>query len=230
MVGLEAEQRDRGRPVLGGDGDEVVGGPGLLRQPCGPELAVTPSLPARGAQHLDLAGIEVAVGAGALDGCGHGRERLAEGGGELDTRRDRLDHPQLRAVEMCDHRHVRVVPVCGVELRREVVQVQHVGAISTRGAQWRFPHRGEMLGELGWHRGEHDVRHTGAVLVGGVHRRRRCDRVAAGFEPPERVGRVEYVNVETIEERRGVGLLPATPSDPTASETDQPARANAGLR
>ena len=186
----------------------MVGDLCLLLQPCSPELTVTPRVPASRAQHLDLRGIKITFSAGDLGGCGHGRERLAEGGREHAARRDRLDHLELCAVEMCDQRYLRPEPVRGVELRREVVKVEHVGAISTRSAQRRFPHRAEMLGELGPHRSEHHVRRTGAVLVRGVHRRRSRDRVAARLERPERVSRVKDVNVETVEERRGMGLLP----------------------
>ena len=71
---------------------------------------------------------------------------------------------------MGDHGHVRPEAARGVELRREVVEVQHLGAIGTRSPQWRFPHGREVLGQRGRHGREHHVGDFGAVLVRGMHR------------------------------------------------------------
>ncbi len=213
VLRLDAEDRHRTLPVLRRHRDEVIREEGLLLQVGGPELAVPPGRPARGVQQLRVRRVQVARRVGVRDtrdGRGHRGERLAEPSRERGPRLDGVDQLHLGAVQVHDLRDVRPEPVGRVELGRQVMEVQHARVVRARGAQRAFPHRREVLCELGRHRREHDVRHPGAVLVGRVHRLRCRDRVTTGFERAHRVGRVEVVDVQAGEERRGVGLLPGT--------------------
>ena len=209
VLGFDPEHGDRGIPVLGRHGDEVIGELRLVLQVCGPELAVPPGVPTGCAQHLRLLRVEVAgPGIEAIDVVGHGRERLAERGRE----RDAVSIASISFISVpwrCTTNGTsRPVSVHGVELRGEVVEMEQVGVVGAGSPERLLPHRGQMLGELGRHRGEHHVRDSGAVFVRGMHRRRSGDRVAARLERADRVGGVEEVDVEAVEERRGVGLLP----------------------
>ena len=122
-------------------------------------------------------------------------------------------------------------PVHGVELRREVVEVEHVGVIGTRGAQRRLPRR------------RRDGRRARAAptanTTSGTPSRSSyegCIGCGAAIASPP-ASKVRTASVEsrkwTSRPSKNVGAWvssPATPSDPTASETDHPARASAGLR
>ena len=108
----------------------MIGELRLFPEVPGPELAVPPRVPARGAQQLPLRGVEVVIVAeGRPGGRGHGGEGRAERPRQVHARLDGLDQQQLGAVEMDDERNVRPIPADRVELGREVVEVEHVGAV-----------------------------------------------------------------------------------------------------
>ena len=87
------------------------------------------------------------------------------------ARGDLLEHQQLRAVEVADHRHPGRDAGRRLVQRREVVQVQHVGPGGAGLGQGTAP-RGDVLleGRRADHR-EAGVRRARAVLEGRVHRR-----------------------------------------------------------
>ena len=80
---------------------------------------------------------------------------------------------------MDDERDLRPVPVRGVDLGGEVVEVEHLRAIGARRAQRDRPGVRQMRRERGRDRRQHGIGDAGPVLVRGVHRHGRRGRVAA---------------------------------------------------
>ncbi len=110
-------------------------------------------------------------------------------------------------MQVHDPRHVRPEVRDRVELGCQVVEVEQVGAVGTGRSERSLPHRREVARERRIDRGEDHVGHTRAVFEGRVHRLRCRDRVATLLERAHRVGRVDRVDVQTLEERRRVGPL-----------------------
>ena len=93
-----------------------------------------------------------------------GRERLAERSCERDPFLDRRNHLGPGAVEVDDQRNLGPAAARGIELRGEVMEVEHIGVIGVCGAEWGGPGLDEMIGAFRQDGGEHRVRRPGAGL------------------------------------------------------------------
>src|SRR5205807_4589041 len=95
-------------------------------------------------------------------------------------RGDALEHQELGAVEMTDHRNVRKAPRSRLVEGSQVVQVKNVGGVCAGGGELALPGGDDVLVGVVVYRGEDAVRRSRSVLV------RRVKRGVAG----EWVGRV----------------------------------------
>jgi hypothetical protein len=106
--------------------------------------------------------------------------------------RDRLEHQQLGAVQVPDHRNLRRHARRRLVDRRQVVQVQHVCVRRARGLQRPAPGGDLALERLGAELGEDPVLRVRPVLVGRMHRRVGRHRIGRR----QRRGHVERAHVE----------------------------------
>ena len=144
------EQAQRLVTVVGRDADQTVTAAGGRAQARRPVVAEAPERPAGVRQKLPLLRSEPVAcrQATGLLARGHPREIAAERGSERREAGNPVEHLQLGAVQVRDERAIGPATGNGVVERRQVVEVEEVGAVEAGADEHVLPGVRLVLGEL----------------------------------------------------------------------------------